>query len=378
MLSQQDQVFMAQAIALAKKGLYTTMPNPRVGCVLVREGSVIATGWHQLAGKGHAEVNALAAAETAGLIVQNATAYVTLEPCSHTGKTGPCAEALIKAGISRLVFGMQDPNPQVAGRGLELIKVAGIEVDGPCLEAESQALNPGFIRRMQKARPLVRCKLAMSLDGRTAMASGESKWITSAAARSDVQRLRARSCAIITGIGSILHDDSSLTVRADELDIDDAESAAAVQPLRIVLDSKQRLPLDAKVVQYAPAQTRVVTAQPHLRPELAALGVEELCFPRSCLPESERVDLTKVVEWLAEQQCNEVLVEAGSELSGAFLQAGLIDEVIVYLAPKLMGSKAKPLFDLGLNTMSEQVPLTITDIRAVGDDWRITFKPELN
>lgn len=359
---------MARAIHLAEKGVYSTMPNPRVGCVLVNGGEVVGEGWHERAGEGHAEVNALA---QAGEQARGATAYVTLEPCSHTGKTGPCCEALVEAGVARVVYAMEDPNPQVSGRGLDHLEAAGVTVSGPVLETEAWALNPGFIKRMESGRPLVRCKMAMSLDGRTAMASGESKWVTGPSARADVQRLRARSCAIITGIGSILHDDSSLTVREDELKLPNAGLAAAIQPLRVVLDSKQQLRPNAKVLQ-SHARTLVVSARPEPDPVLAEAGVEQMSIPG----EDGRVDLLKLLFELGRRQCNEVLVEAGSALAGAFLRRGLLDEVVIYMAPKLMGSEARPLFELPLQSMSAQLPLTITDMRAVGNDWRITARPD--
>lgn len=363
-----DLAYMARAIHLAAQGLYSTMPNPRVGCVLVKEGRIVGEGWHRLAGEGHAEVNAL---KQAGSDAKKATAYVSLEPCSHHGKTGPCCDALIAAGVERVVFAMEDPNPSVAGRGLEKLLAAGIHVVGPVLEEQARALNPGFIRRMETGRPYVRCKMAMSLDGRTAMASGESKWITGPAARSDVQRLRAQSCAIVTGIGSILHDDPSLNVRVEELGLPDAELAARVQPLRVVLDSTQQLPLGAKVVQ-SPAGLLVVSACSEPDAALAARNVEQIAFAAA----DGRVDLVKLLGELGRRQCNEVMVEAGAGLAGAFLRRGLLDEVIIYMAPKLMGSDARPLFELPIQSMSGQLPLTITDMRAVGNDWRITARPD--
>jgi len=362
-----DTRHMARAIELAQRGLYSTMPNPRVGCVLVRDGVVIGEGWHVRAGEGHAEVNALADAAAKGATVSGATAYVTLEPCSHTGRTGPCCEALTDAGVTRLVYGMQDPNPQVAGSGLARMAADGVEIVGPLLEAQARALNPGFIRRMETGLPLVRCKLAMSVDGRTAMASGESQWITGPAARGDVQRLRARSCAVVTGIGSILLDDSSLTVREAELGLAEAASLALEkQPLRVVLDSQQRLAVDAKVLQNVTSALVVSALAPSA--ELASLGVSQWQLP----DEKGRIDLKLLLRRLAEQQCNEVLVEAGATLAGAFVAAGLVDELIIYMAPTLMGSQARGLLDLPIETMADKRPLKITDVRAVGDDWRIT------
>ncbi len=246
-LTDLDSQFMARALRLAERGRYTTMPNPRVGCVIVLDGQLVAQGWHKRAGDAHAEVNAL---REAGEKARGATAYVTLEPCNHTGRTGPCSQALIDAGIARVVFAMEDPNPKVVGEGLERLRAAGVEVAGPLLEDEARALNPGYIRRMERGMPWVRSKLAMSLDGRTAMASGESKWVTGRRAREDVQRLRARSCAIISGVDTVLMDQAALTVRADELKLDDAEVIAQRQPLRVVLDSRGRMTPEAPLFQH--------------------------------------------------------------------------------------------------------------------------------
>jgi diaminohydroxyphosphoribosylaminopyrimidine deaminase / 5-amino-6-(5-phosphoribosylamino)uracil reductase len=362
-----DSVHMARAQRLAERGLYTTMPNPRVGCVLVKDGEVLAEGWHRRAGEAHAEADALA---RAGASAQGATAYVTLEPCSHTGRTGPCCDALIAAGVNRVVFGMEDPNPKVAGRGLEKLRSAGIEVCGPLLEDEARALNPGFIKRMEQGRPLVRCKLAMSLDGRTAMASGESKWVTGRRSREDVQRLRARSCAIISGIETVLRDRAALTVRANELQLDDAEFIAQRQSLRVILDSRLRLPLDAPLLEH-PGPILLVHAGA-ADPGGWPAQVETLALPGA----NQRIDLSALLAELARRECNEVLVEAGAVLAGAFLARGLLDELIVYMAPKLLGSSARPLFDLPLEKMSGHLPLKIQDIRALGQDWRITACPD--
>lgn len=371
-ITPADIDFMAHALRLAERGLYTTMPNPRVGCVLVKEGRVIAEGWHIRAGERHAEVNALASAGDNSL---GATAYVTLEPCSHTGKTGPCSDALITAGITRVVFAMEDPNPLVAGQGLDKLRAAGIQVDGPLLEDDARALNVGFIKRMERKLPLVRCKLAMSVDGRTAMASGESKWVTGRLAREDVQRLRARSCAIVTGIETVLFDNASLTVRANELGLDNAIAAAEKQPLRIVLDSKLRLPRDADILKQATPVLVVHNGSAENTDKLNdwPQHVEFLALPAA----SGQIHLGKLLTELAKRQCNEVLVEAGATLSASFLRAGLLDEIIVYMAPKLLGSSARPLFELPLNTMSSALPLKIRDIRAVGKDWRMTITPDM-
>lgn len=371
-VTQADPVFMARALRLAERGLYTTMPNPRVGCVLVKHGQIIGEGWHYRAGEGHAEVNALA---QAGEQARDATAYVTLEPCSHTGKTGPCSEALIAAGVARVVYAMEDPNPQVSGRGLEKLTAAGIEVAGPLLEDDARALNPGFVKRMEQKRPLVRCKLAMSLDGRTAMASGQSKWVTGRKAREDVQRLRAHSCAIISGIDTLLSDNASLTVRADELQLANAEDAAAKQPLRVILDSRLRLTRNSEILNHPSPILLVHNGSDENADKLAGWpGHLELM----ALPGKEgRIDLLALVRELARRECNEVLVEAGATLAGSFLRLGLLDEIIVYMAPKLLGSNARPLFDLPLNTMAAALPLKIQNIRAVGNDWRITAVPDM-
>lgn len=371
-VTQADPVFMARALRLAERGLYTTMPNPRVGCVLVKHGQIIGEGWHYRAGEGHAEVNALA---QAGEQARDATAYVTLEPCSHTGKTGPCSEALIAAGVARVVYAMEDPNPQVSGRGLEKLTAAGIEVAGPLLEDDARALNPGFVKRMEQKRPLVRCKLAMSLDGRTAMASGQSKWVTGRKAREDVQRLRAHSCAIISGIDTVLSDNASLTVRADELQLANAEDAAAKQPLRVILDSRLRLTRNSEILNH-PSPILLVHNGSDKNADKLAGWPEHLEL--MALPGKEgRIDLLALVRELARRECNEVLVEAGATLAGSFLRLGLLDEIIVYMAPKLLGSNARPLFDLPLNTMAAALPLKIQDIRAVGNDWRITAVPDM-
>ncbi len=382
MQKEIDIAMMARSLRLAERGLYTTSPNPRVGCVLVQAGQIIAEGWHVRAGEPHAEINAIAASngKTPG-----ATAYVTLEPCSYTGKTGPCCEALIRAGVTRVVFAMEDPNPKVAGRGIECLRQAGIDVTGPLLEEQARELNPGFIKRMETGRPLVRCKLAMSLDGRTGMASGESKWVTGPMARRDVQRLRARSCGIVTGIGSILNDDPALTVREEELGLEQAAAVAGRQPLRVVVDSQLRTPPGAKlfhgggtvlIATVAPEEGSGVDEPiPSASARVAELRAKgaEVATMRAY---GGQVALGALLVELARRECNEILVEAGADLAGAFLRAGLLDELIVYMAPKLMGSDARPLFTLPLQTMAAQLPLTITDIRAVGNDWRITARPD--
>ena len=369
-ITAADFDFMARAFRLAERGLYTTMPNPRVGCVLVKDGQIIAEGWHERAGEGHAEVNAL---RVAGDNARGATAYVSLEPCSHHGRTGPCAQALVDAGVSRVVYGMEDPNPLVSGNGIALIRAAGIPVDGPVLEDDARALNPGFVRRMERKRPYVRCKMAMSIDGRTAMDSGESKWITGPKARADVQRLRARSCAIISGVDSILQDNASLTVRVEELGLPNAAAAAAKQPLRVIVDSQLRTPRNALMFKQATPILLVHNGQVDAQ-QLADWPdfVELIALPGK----DGRIDLQALLSELAKRQCNEILVETGATLAGSFLRRGLLDEIIMYMAPKLLGSNARPLFDLPLETMSASLSLKIKDIRAVGRDWRITAVPD--
>ena len=357
-LSAMDYRYMSRALQLARKGMYTTDPNPRVGCVIVKDGEIVGEGWHERAGEPHAEVHALRAA---GNKAVGATVYVTLEPCCHYGKTPPCSEALIKAQVARVVTAMQDPHSRVAGQGLQQLRDAGIEVETGVLEAQAQALNPGFIKRMQTGRPYVRCKLAMSLDGRTAMASGESKWITSEAARQDVQRLRARSSAIVTGVGTVLADDPNMTVRLDN---------AERQPLRVVVDTHLSMPVAARMLQI-PGRTLVMTCSDDeaAKETLEQAGAEVIWLPFS----HNTVDLLAVLDTLGEMEVNEVLVETGATLSGAMLQAGLIDELIIYMAPLLMGDGARGLFRLpGLEAMEQKINLDITDMRAVGKDWRIT------
>ncbi|WP_237055569.1 bifunctional diaminohydroxyphosphoribosylaminopyrimidine deaminase/5-amino-6-(5-phosphoribosylamino)uracil reductase RibD [Microbulbifer sediminum] len=375
-MTHNPQALMNRAVYLAGRGLYTTMPNPRVGCVIVDDsGAIVGEGWHRRAGLPHAEIEAL---RDAGERARGATAYVTLEPCSHTGKTGPCAHALVEAGVARVVYGMEDPNPAVSGQGLQVLRDAGIEVEGPLLEEACRALNPGFIKRMTLGLPLVRSKSAMSLDGRTGMASGESKWVTGPAARADVQRLRARSCAIVTGVDTVRFDNPNLNVRADEMALEllAAEAAAEVQPLRVIVDSRLRTPARAFILQ-GDAPTLVCTtaqAEPERRERLEKAGAEVLVLPAGS---DGRVDLLALLQELARRECNEVLVESGATLSGEFLYRGHVDEIIVYMAPKLLGSTARPLFELPIERMGSVLPITITDMRAVGHDWRITATTDI-
>jgi len=357
---QRDAFYMARAIQLAKKGRYTTDPNPRVGCVLVRDDVVLGEGWHVQAGQGHAEVEALKNVPDA----KDATAYVSLEPCSHQGRTPPCCDALINAGVSRVVAAMQDPNPQVSGSGLEKLKAAGVEVICGVLQEDALALNRGFIKRMTEHRPFVRSKLAMSLDGRTAMASGESKWITGAEARADVQRLRAESSAILTGINTVLADDPALNARVDEL---------VLQPVRVVLDTHLNMPVNAQMAKL-PGRSLILTCSEDQQKQhtLQQAGFEVY----QLLGKNGRLDLTAVMDFLGQQQINELLVEAGSVLNGALLDEGLVDEYIIYMAPCILGDQGRGLFKVpGLQQMANKKQLKLRDVRQVGQDLKLTYTP---
>ncbi|MHB1117685.1 bifunctional diaminohydroxyphosphoribosylaminopyrimidine deaminase/5-amino-6-(5-phosphoribosylamino)uracil reductase RibD [Sideroxydans sp.] len=351
-----DSQWMARALQLAAQGLNTTSPNPRVGCVLVKGDEVVGEGWHRRAGEPHAEVHALRAA---GEKARGATAYVTLEPCSHHGRTPPCADALIAAGVARVVCAMQDPNPQVAGQGIARVRAAGIEVECGLMEAAAHELNVGFVSRMTRGSPWVRSKIAASLDGRTALANGVSQWITGAAARQDVQHLRSRSCAVLTGIGTVLADDPQLNVRI----------ATERQPLRVVLDSTLRMPPAARMLQSGSVLVCTASQDAGKRAALQQRGAEVLLLADA----SGRVDLQAVMRELARRGINEVLVEAGRELNGALLQAGLVDELVLYLAPQLLGDAARGMADLGeLLRLEQRVELAWRDVRRVGEDLRIT------
>lgn len=361
-----DAHYMARAVELARKGHYSTHPNPRVGCVIVRDGQIVGEGWHERAGEPHAEVHALRAA---GELARGATAYVTLEPCSHHGRTPPCADALVNAGLARVVAAMQDPNPEVAGRGLQRLQQAGIATDSGVLENEARLLNQGFLKRMEHGMPFVRVKLAMSLDGRTAMASGESQWITGPDARSAVQRLRAQASVVLTGADTVLADDARLTVRAAELGLDAEQTALALSrpPLRVLIDGRLRVPLEAAFFKAGPALVATCVAVE----EQYANGPECLIVPGA----EGQVDLRQLLVELAARGVNEVLVEAGPRLAGAFARQGLVDEYQIFMAGKFLGSSARPLLDWPLTQMKDAPALKITEIRAVGDDWRVTAIP---
>ncbi|MDH3559597.1 MAG: bifunctional diaminohydroxyphosphoribosylaminopyrimidine deaminase/5-amino-6-(5-phosphoribosylamino)uracil reductase RibD [Gammaproteobacteria bacterium] len=361
MTPADDYKHMARALRLAERGLYSTHPNPRVGCVIVKDGQVVGEGWHEYAGGPHAEIHALqqAAAQAAG-----ATLYVTLEPCCHHGRTPPCTDAVRAAGVKQVVVAMEDPNPQVAANGLRILQEGGIKVSSGVLAAEAEALNCGFVMRMRRGRPWVRAKLAMSLDGRTALASGVSQWITGAEARRDVHRLRARSAAIMTGVDTVLTDDPSLTVRLDDVEVHH-------QPLRVILDSRLRTPPQARLLGL-PGNTLILTGeQPAAGAAVFGARVEVTGLPQV----AGHMDLAAVLQHLGSREINEVHLEAGATLCGALLAAGLVDELVIYLAPHLMGDAARGLFALpGLERMQDRIDLDIRDIRAVGKDWRITAR----
>lgn len=356
--SPADHSFMAQALALAARGLYTTTPNPRVGCVLIKDGRTVGEGWHLRAGEPHAEVHALGAA---GEQARGATAYVTLEPCSHHGRTPPCADALIAAGVVRVVAAMRDPNPLVAGRGLDRLAAAGIEVASGLFETEAAELNIGFVSRMVRGRPWLRIKTGCSLDGRTALPDGQSKWITSPESRTDVQQLRARSCAMLTGIGTILQDDPQLTVR--ELD-------TGRQPLRVIVDSQLRTPPDAQILQTPGVLIICHSADPTRAKSLQDAGAEIVIMPGS----DDRVDLLALVEELGKRGCNEVTVEAGAELVGALLKANLADEWVLYQAPVLIGDPARGVANLGLHNLSQKLAPRVLEKTDCGPDLRWTLR----
>ncbi len=357
-LTADDRRHMARALALAERGLYTATPNPRVGCVIVKDGEVVGEGWHARAGDAHAEVAALADARARHRDVRGATMYVTLMPCNRHGRTPPCVDAIAAAGIGRVIAAMRDPNP-VQDEAQARLRAAGVTVDVGVGEAEARALNAGFVSRMLRGRPHVRVKVATSLDGRTALASGESRWITSAAARSDGHAWRARACAIVTGIGTVLADDPQLTVRHVE---------TTRQPLRVVVDRSAETPLEARVLAGDPAI--VVTAGP--RNARWPQSVETIALPDA----DGRVDLAALMRALAERGCNEVHVEAGARLSGALLRAGLVDELLVYLAPSLIGEPARGMFEFAtpLASLEQRIALTWTSIERVGDDLRVVAR----
>jgi len=356
MFSSDDHAYMSQALQLAEKGLYSTSPNPRVGCVIVRDSKIVGSGWHVKTGQPHAEINAL---NIAGGAAQGATAYVTLEPCSHYGRTHPCAEALIRAKVAKVIIAMQDPNPLVAGKGTSLLKQSGINVQIGLMGEWAKDLNVGFVSRMTNNRPWVRMKIAASLDGKTALNNGVSQWITGEAARHDGHRLRARSCAVLTGIGTVLEDDPQLSVRFIE---------TSRQPLRIIIDSQLKIPTTAKVLRGEGELIFTTTDNKERISALKEAGARPIILPS----EKGKIDLAGLMQILADFEINELLVEAGNRLSSSFIREGLVDELIIYLAPHLIGNRAMGMLQLPeLTDLSEKYNLKIKDLRMVGEDIRI-------
>jgi diaminohydroxyphosphoribosylaminopyrimidine deaminase/5-amino-6-(5-phosphoribosylamino)uracil reductase len=360
-----DQYYMARALKLAERGRYSTQPNPRVGCVIVKDGEIVGEGFHQAAGEAHAEIIALA---QAGPLARGADVFVTLEPCSHFGKTAPCADALVKAHPSRVVVAMADPNPLVSGQGIRKLEMQGIKVRSGVCEAQARRLNRGFIQRMQTGRPFVTLKLATSLDGRVAMQSGESTWITSQAARKDVHRLRLENCAIVTGINTVLADDPRMTVRLSDDAIPQACFLSKRQPVRVVLDSGIRLAQDAAIRQPPGEAWQLVSEEANR--DLADKKVIAMPIVGG------RLDLHAVLYYLGEQQMNNVLVEAGGTLAAAFIKAGLVDELVVYQSPDIMGASAQAMVNLPeILKMSKKIEFEYQDLRKIGRDLKLTLIP---
>ncbi len=359
-----DEQCMSRALELAERGLTTTDPNPRVGCVIAKDGAIIGEGWHERAGEPHAEIHAL---RDAGDAASGATLYVTLEPCTHFGRTPPCVDAVIVARLRRVVCAMLDPNPRVRGAGVRKLEAAGMTVDQGLLEASARALNCGFVKRMEQGLPWVRVKLAASLDGRTALANGESRWITEEAARADAQQWRARSSAILTGSGTVLRDDPQLNARLTD------GGLAFRQPLRVIADSELKTPASARVLS-PPGQALIfVAAESARRAELEARGVRIEPLARG----PGGVDLRQLMRRLGELEGNEVWVESGPRLAGALVSAELVDELVIYLAPDLLGGQARGMFELpDLATLAQKWPLTFTDVRMIGRDLRIVAQCE--
>ncbi len=370
LFSRLDHQYMSEALQLAAQGLYTTQPNPRVGCVIVKDNQIIGRGAHLKAGEPHAEIYAL---REAGTVAEGADVYVTLEPCSHFGRTPPCMNALIEAKVKRVFVAMQDPNPLVAGRGIKHLQDEKIEVFVGLMQKEAEALNVGFIKRMQLQMPYVSSKIAASLDGKTALNNGKSQWITSAYARNDVQHWRARSCAILTGIGTVLADDPSMTVRLENIQR---------QPIRVIVDSELKISPDAKILQKSSEHDRVIIAYAEKSDQHDAkkLALQAASVALWCLPfvnlKKPQVDLVALLKALARDGVNEILVEAGQTLNGALLAQGLVDELILYYAPKLLGHDAQGMFAIPqLNEMADAISLQLTDVRQVGPDIRMLAKP---
>jgi diaminohydroxyphosphoribosylaminopyrimidine deaminase / 5-amino-6-(5-phosphoribosylamino)uracil reductase len=378
MFTEFDRAAMARALALAERGLETTQPNPRVGCVLTQGERIVGEGWHERAGEPHAEINALRAA---GSLAAGATAYVSLEPCSHHGRTPPCVDALIAARVARVIFALEDPNPRVSGRGSESLRRAGIAVDSGLLAAEAAELNPGFLKRMRSGRPWVRVKLAMSLDGRTALANGASQWITGSAAREDVQHWRARSSAILTGIGTVLADDPLLTVRL----ADPVNGRPRPQPLRVVLDARLQTPPHARLLTIGGSVLIMTAASPGAseggiqarRAPLLAQGaqIEDVPAVDDARTGAPRLSLPEVLERLGGREVNELWVEAGPRLAGALLEQSLADELLLYVAPKLLGPTARALADIAeVRELKDAPRFAIIETRQLGEDLRLRLR----
>jgi len=362
---QLDEHYMAQALRLAELGRYSCQPNPRVGCLIVRDGRIVGEGYHQQAGQAHAEIIALA---QAGEQARGADVYVTLEPCSHHGKTPPCADALVKAQPARVVIAMIDPNPRVAGSGVAHLQARGIEVRSGVCEDEARQLNRGFIRRMLSGRPFVSLKLATSLDGRIAMQSGESAWITSEAARRDVHRLRLESCAVLTGIGTVLADNPRMNSRLQEGDLQTDYFRSNRQPLRVVLDSQGKLPADAALLSQ-PGETWQFMSDGGVQCDSAERIV---AFPGT----DRGLDLLSVLAYLGEQEINNLLVEAGGQIAASFIKSRLVDELIVYQSPDIMGASAQAMVNLpDLLKMSEKIKFEYQDLRKIGRDLKLSLLP---
>jgi diaminohydroxyphosphoribosylaminopyrimidine deaminase/5-amino-6-(5-phosphoribosylamino)uracil reductase len=358
----EDHAFMARALALTAKGRDTATPNPNVGCVIVKGGRILGEGWHERAGEPHAEAKALAACAAS---TEGATAYVTLEPCSHQGRTPPCAQALVAAKVARVVYAVEDPNPQVKGQGAARLRAAGIAVESGLMAAEAEEVHRGFLARMRRGRPWLRIKAAASLDGRTALADGTSQWITGEAARRDVHLLRARSCAMLTGIGTVKRDDPRLTVR---------HVPCSRQPRRLLIDHRLEVPESAKILEGEPPIVFTVESDPARRRALEARGVEVVDIAADSA-KAGKLDLMALAQEIGRRGFNEVTVETGAKLNGSLLAAGTIDEIVLYVSPKILGDKALGLFDLPEMTRLEQAIVPrITDVRTVGEDLRITSR----
>lgn len=370
---------MRQAIGLATLGCYSAKPNPAVGCVICKDKSVVSTGWHQKAGDPHAERVALAAAEKSGESVKGATVYVTLEPCSHYGRTPPCADALVAAEVARVVIAMQDPNPLVAGQGIQRLQEAGIQVDVGLLEVDAIRLNEGFIQSMTEQRPFVRLKTATSLDGRTAMHNGESQWITGDEARKEVHKMRARHGAVITGIGTVLSDDPSMNVRLDDASLSEMHlEPDSANPIRVVLDAHLSMPLDARMLSL-PGRTLLMTSKDEAESNLDLIekiyqaGGEVVAVAA----EEDRLDLASVLHYLhQEEQVRDVMVEAGAVVAGAFIESGFVDEIHAFIAPSLMGDSARPMFSLPrVQTMPDKLNFEFVSVESIGQDVHLVLRP---